>query len=61
MKKSIWVVHVLAECKDCSWETKNYKNGQAIAAIHAKKHGHLVHYEVGLCGDYDGRKDEAGN
>ena len=55
MKKSIWVVHVVAECQDCGKQFQSHKNGQALAAKHAKHYKHLVHGEVGLCFDYDGR------
>ena len=58
MKKTIWVIHLIAECQDCDWHCENYKNGQAQAAVHAKKHKHLVHYEIGLCGDYDGKVED---
>ena len=57
MKKRFGVVHIVAECEDCDWNTQNYKNGQAIAAIHAKSHKHKVHVEVGLSVCYDGRED----
>ena len=55
IKKSLWVIHLIAHCKDCDWKNENYKNGQALAAIHAKKNRHLVHYEIGFVGEYDGR------
>lgn len=55
MKKTLGVVHIVAECKDCTWQTKSYKNGQAIAAKHAKKHKHLVNVDVGLMVVYNGR------
>jgi hypothetical protein len=55
MKKTIGVVHVIAECKDCDWRTESYKNGQAIAAKHAKKYEHVVIVDVGLVVEYDGK------
>jgi hypothetical protein len=55
IKKAFGVVHVIAECQDCNWECQNYKNGQALAAKHAKHHKHKVIVEVGLDGYYDGR------
>ncbi len=55
MRKSFGVVHVLAKCEDCDWETGSYKNGQAIAAIHAEKYRHKVSVEFALAGYYDGR------
>lgn len=56
MKKNIWVVHVLAECKTCGKLFEDYKNGQALAAKHAKKYEHFVTGELGLAFQYDGRK-----
>jgi len=37
MKKKTWKVHTIAKCEDCGKEFDNYKNGQALAAQHAKK------------------------
>ena len=54
MKKHFGKTHTIAHCQDCDWGTEEYKNGQAIAAIHAKKHKHKVHVEVGMSGYYDG-------
>jgi len=54
MQKSIGVVHFIAECKDCGWNTQSYKNGQALAAKHAKHYKHEALFEVGLSGFYDG-------
>ena len=56
MKKSIGVVHFTAECEDCDWTSQSHKNGQALAAKHAKHHNHKVTIEVGLYGYYDGRE-----
>jgi hypothetical protein len=54
------VVHAIVECEDCEWRTESYKNGQALAKIHAKKHGHRVHGELGIGFGYDYRdKKEA--
>jgi hypothetical protein len=58
LKKSFGVVHAIAECEDCDWTAFGYKNAQAIAAKHAKVHGHRVHVEVGMDGTYDGRASE---
>jgi len=58
MKKSFGVTHCMAECRDCDWRTESYKNGQAIAALHAIRHGHYVKVEVGIAGCYDGRGAE---
>jgi len=56
MKKSIGVTHCLAECRDCGATFSSHKNGQALAAKHAKKYGHRVRGEVGLTFEYDGRE-----
>jgi hypothetical protein len=56
MKYSYGVVHAVVRCEDCDWETESYKNAQAIAKIHAEKHGHKVSGELGICFSYDGRK-----
>ena len=57
MEKKIGVVHVLAYCLDCGWTSEALKNGQALAAIHARKHKHLVGGEVGLAFKYNGRQE----
>jgi len=56
MKYSYGVVHGIAECEDCGWRTEEYKNAQATAAIHAKRHGHRVVGELGIDFSYDGRQ-----
>ena len=55
IKKSIGVVHAVAECEDCGKVFENYKNAQALAAIHAKKYHHKISGEVGIFFVYDGR------
>ena len=55
MKKSLGKSHTIAECFDCEWRTENYKNGQAIAAKHAKIYKHKVGIDIGISGHYDGR------
>ena len=56
MKYEYGVVHGLAECLDCGWKTDSYKNAQAIASIHAKKHGHRVIGELGIRFEYNGNE-----
>lgn len=56
MKKRVWKVHTIGTCQDCGKNFDNYKNGQALAAKHAKDHKHLVHGEIGLAFRYDGRE-----
>jgi len=55
MKKHIGVIHVNATCRTCGKEFMFYKNGQALAAKHAKHYGHVVEGEVTLMFEYDGR------
>lgn len=59
MKYSYGVIHALVKCDDCDWETQSYKNAQAIAKIHAQKHGHKVYGELGIAFTYNGREEEA--
>lgn len=56
MEKRAWVIHTLLECKDCGKQFHSYKNGQALAAKHAKHYGHYVTGEVALAIRYDGHK-----
>ena len=55
VKKKFGVVHCIAKCQDCEWNSQNYINAQATAAKHAKKYKHKVFVEVGMSGYYDGR------
>ncbi len=54
LKKQIGVTHVSAICEDCGKSFDNYKNGQALAAKHAKHYKHKVTGEVTLSFEYDG-------
>lgn len=56
MRKGIWVTHIFATCEDCGKAFENYKNGQALAAKHAKKYKHKVTGDIGLAFEYDGKK-----
>jgi len=58
LTKSVSRVHAIAKCENCHKEFLNYKNAQALAAIHAKAHGHIVIGEVGLSFIYEGVPDE---
>ncbi len=53
MKKKIGVVHVSAECQDCGKRFDSHKNGQALAAKHAKDYKHTVFGEICLAFEYD--------
>lgn len=55
LKKRVWKIHTVGECEDCGKKFQNYKNGQALAAKHAKHYRHRVRGEIGLAFDYDGR------
>ena len=57
MKYSYGVIHAYVRCLDCGWESSSYKNAQAIAKIHAEKHGHRVEGELGIAFSYNGRKE----
>jgi hypothetical protein len=57
LKRSYGPVECEAYCETCGWSTESYKNGQAIAAIHAKKHGHKVNGHVINSFTYDGTKE----
>ena len=56
MKYAYGVVHGQARCIDCGWETDSYKNAQAIAKIHAKKHKHNVEGDLGISFSYYGKE-----
>jgi len=56
MKKEFSKTHTIAECRDCNWRSEDYKNGQAIAAKHAKHYKHKVCVEIAIAGFYDGRE-----
>ena len=53
MKRDYGVIGCIAECLTCGWKTESYKNGQAIAARHARAHGHRVEGEVTAAFEYD--------
>jgi len=53
------VVHGLANCRDCGWETQSYKNAQALAARHALTYGHHVEGEIGISYVYVGEQIRA--
>jgi len=54
VRRSYGVVHGLAECRDCDWNTESYKNAQALAARHARHYGHRVVGELGIAFEYTG-------
>lgn len=52
------LIHFMAECSECDWETEDYINGQRLASEHARKTGHHVEAEEGYAVKY-GEKKEA--
>jgi len=60
MKKTIGVVHCIAECLDCGKTFQQYKNAQALAAQHARKYKHVVRGEIGLNFIYDATEGRGG-
>jgi len=46
------VVHAFVECETCGWTTHSYKNAQALAAQHARRHKHKVSGELGIAFSY---------
>lgn len=57
MKKSAHVVHVIAVCDQCGDLPVGVRNGQAVAALHAKHYRHRVKVEIGLACTYDAMSD----
>ncbi len=57
MKREYGVVHGVASCETCGWSSQSYKNALALAAIHARAHGHRVVGEVGSMFVYDATAD----
>lgn len=55
MKKSIGVIHCIAQCEDCGKEWSWYRNAQAVGAKHAKDKKHRVTGDIALGFVYDGR------
>ena len=55
MKKASWVTAVNFQCLDCGRIFQEYKNGQALAAKHAKIYKHEVKGEVVIACSYDGK------
>jgi len=49
------LVHFIAHCTDCSWETGDFITGQKAASDHARNKGHKVSAESGYAVEYNGR------
>jgi hypothetical protein len=56
VQREFGVTHGIATCNTCGWHTESYKNAQALAARHAKAHGHRVVGEVAYAYAYDGTR-----
>lgn len=48
------VHHAVATCRDCGWESQDYRTAQANARQHARRKGHRVQVDVGVSYYYDG-------
>lgn len=55
MSERYWLIHGLARCESCGWETDG-KNAMGLAAQHHKKTGHLVSGELGYAFSFPGKK-----
>ena len=55
VQRSAGVSHAIAACVDCGWSATTYKNAVALAAKHARHHGHLVKAEQMISIEYNGR------
>lgn len=42
------IIHCIAECKDCAWETGDYRKAARLASLHVRHHGHTVMVEQGI-------------
>jgi hypothetical protein len=48
-----WLVHFLAQCDECGWNTQDYEHGPRKAAEHARRTGHAVSGEKGYAVRYN--------
>ena len=46
------LVHFIANCTVCNWETQDYQTGQKEAAAHAQNTGHQVTADLGYTCSY---------
>lgn len=56
MKKKMGLVHFLAQCQECAWNTQDYINGPKNARSHAQAKNHVIDVEEGYNGIYDGKQ-----
>ena len=52
-----WLVHFIAKCDVCKWQTEDYLAGPRRAAEHSRKTGHTVSAELGYAAKYRVAKD----
>jgi len=50
-----WLVHAVAECRDCDFREEDYKKAQKTGRSHYIKTGHMVTIETGYCQIYGDR------
>jgi hypothetical protein len=48
-----WLVHAVADCRDCDFSEHDYKIAVQKGRQHAKKTGHCVIVETGYCQIYN--------
>jgi hypothetical protein len=46
------LVHVIAQCTVCAWESQNYLAAQLLAKRHVKETGHRVKADLGYVAEY---------
>ena len=42
-----WLIHSLADCRDCDWSATNWQTAVKEGREHARKTGHEVELETG--------------
>lgn len=47
-----WLVHFIAQCDECGWNTQDFAKGQELAMRHAHKTGHAISGEEGYAVRY---------
>ncbi len=60
MKKKRWkvkqetspIIHVVCDCKNCDWETGDYRKALSQARAHVHKTGHAVSCDIGRFVDF---------
>jgi len=47
-----WLVHGIADCRECGWSEQDYKTVQEKARAHVQKTGHKVTADLGYAVEY---------